>query len=54
MDAFIPNSDFEDFTGDALGFTHVLASLVNRDAVGSREQRSGQQEQQRQSECISQ
>jgi hypothetical protein len=37
MDAFIPDSYFEDFARDAFGFTHVLASFVNRNAVGGGE-----------------
>ena len=34
MNALNPDSYFEDFARDALGFTHVLVRLVNGDAVG--------------------
>src|SRR5579864_4986613 len=37
MDALISNSYFEDFAGNARGFTHVLDRLLYGDAIGGAE-----------------
>ena len=34
MDAFAAHGDAMDFPGHTLGFTHVLACLLDRQAVG--------------------
>ena len=39
----------EDFSGYAFGFAHVLAGLVDGDAVGGREEWGGEQKDQRRS-----